>query len=422
MLKELYSSLPSFSEERFVTNDPLSEAIVQTIRDPICLNIPNILCNEAPGECKLCQQLFCAHCLEMILKSDAKCPNCREYLQVKKMNSYLKTIVLKLSIQCHFQPNGCPEAFPIEELIKHEAKCEYDTVKCPNACDQTVLKKFVKEHTESECPKLIVKCKYQFCLERLPKAQMPEHEAVCKFKVNAIPQKNQNIEEEEEKSIQPLSDAMPQISNRSNLDSKIALVDPDDQPPKPIKYGVIGQIDKPQRQPSEKFSFSYKQLIKCKNPGCYYTAPEERLQAHEQICSYKIYACKYASKGCEYKNNKFSMMGHEGRCEFGPRPQHNEGGSRRMIFSGAQEFGYKPSQMDERVDDSQNQSHIVFQKEMMDISNSIRLGVKKRSEGKKIFEGLNESSIGNRSQYGGMSNESSFHAPRKYSNYTQQRK
>ena len=346
MLKEFYTSLPSFSEERFVTDDPLSETIIQTVRDPICLNIPNMFCSDPPAECKQCSQIYCSVCLELLAKNHGKCPNCREKLQVSKLNTFLKTILLKLSMHCHFQENGCTQTFPIEELSAHEANCEYDAISCPNGCNKTVIKKFVKEHTEFECPQEIVKCSHQFCLMRLPKAQMFEHEATCEYRVNSDVKANENVIEEEEKSFQSCRDSF--TSRLSNLSPTVNLQKLENQylseniettPPKKINLVFDSWKEKQPREPQK---FQYLRLTRCKNPGCYYSAAEDKLAAHEEICSYKVFNCKYASQGCEYANNKLELIPHEAKCEFAPASQKN-GGRSPYYYGGARDYKYVPN-------------------------------------------------------------------------------
>lgn len=177
MLSEYYRSQASLPEEKYAVDNRLSEAVIACLRDPICLNIPNIYCKDSPAECKNCSQVLCARCVAMIVKSDSKCPNCREFLQVRKINRNLKRIASNLKMHCHSALNGCPVILPLEELILHENKCQYESVNCPNNCGRKVLKKSMIQHVQDECPKELIFCSFMTCSVRLPREEMRAHEA-----------------------------------------------------------------------------------------------------------------------------------------------------------------------------------------------------------------------------------------------------
>ena len=329
MLKEIYSAIPSFPSDKFVTSNILNQTAVQTLIDPVCQNIPNIFCQNSPAECKSCGQIYCSRCIQMIIQTDSKCVKCGEYLKVKKINRYLMVIISKLSMRCHFETYGCPEAHPFENLIDHEKNCEYDSVKCPNECGKRVLKKFTKEHAEYECPKQITKCKYQYCMLKLPKEDILKHEPNCEHKEgSAVVEDHENQEEKkfeayitaQKRSTAQDTAQQGQFQRNKGLEvngSKVTITEP-------TQKNVLDS--KPCR---------------CPHPGCYYTSMENDMAEHEKNCGFKISPCKYAEKGCGYQSNKFDLMGHELKCEFGAHSKKNESSGRKLIFAHAEDFGYK---------------------------------------------------------------------------------
>lgn len=179
MLKDYYRSQTSIPEEHYICDDYLSEHILSCLRDPICLNIPNVFSRSSPAECKECSQVLCADCVSLVIKSDSKCPNCREYLQVRKMNRNLKQIASNLKLRCNLHHNGCKIALPLEELIHHESTCEYQSLECPKQCGQILIQKDLESHLRNECSQEYVICSFSNCKVRLLRGEMKKHEEIC---------------------------------------------------------------------------------------------------------------------------------------------------------------------------------------------------------------------------------------------------
>lgn len=327
-MKETFDSLPSFSEDQFSMDDPLGEAVIQSIRDPICLNIPNIYCRQPPGECKMCSQIYCSLCLQLLSKNGAKCPNCLEHLEVGKVNEYLKNILTGLSLHCHFQSNGCSVSLPIKDLIKHESICQYESIKCPIGCEKEVLKKFMKEHTENECPKQIIQCRFQPCPVKLQRSQILHHENGCKYKEDFfIRQGNigndQDVDDdaegeegEEEKCCSCFNN---NSSSRTNRDSPTNI----SNQAKP-KYSPLRNMSNLYSEnANQMWGLPPTTLVKCKNFGCYYTGPEETMGAHLVVCYYKVSSCKYSTQGCSYKSDSLNLVLHESKCKYKKCDQHD---------------------------------------------------------------------------------------------------
>ena len=322
MLKEIYSSIPSFPDDRFLTNNTLNQTVVQTLRDPICQNIPNIFCRESPAECKSCSQIYCSHCIQTIIQNDAKCPKCNEYLAVRKTNRYLRVIISKMSMRCHFQADGCPEAHPFEALIDHEQNCGYVSVKCPNECGELILKKFLKEHTDYECPKELTKCKYQYCTLKLPKEQIIEHEPLCEHRFgSAVVEDHENQEEKKFEAY------IEKLSTRNKI-SENGL----DKRPFFKNSAITGLSSNKEKHPY------FLRSRKCPNPGCDFIAVEDEIETHDLTCSFRVYPCKNFSKGCDYQGTKSALIAHESKCEFGVYLKKTELSIRNPIFSKEREY------------------------------------------------------------------------------------
>jgi len=108
----------------------------------ICFNIPlnPISCNE-------CEDLFCSKCINTFLMRHNNCPSCKEVFQFRKMNKKLKNLLDSFSF------------------------------KCPLNCGKSFYYKFFKNHLDSSCCKLNVKCPY--CNLDFRIFSYKEHEANC---------------------------------------------------------------------------------------------------------------------------------------------------------------------------------------------------------------------------------------------------
>lgn len=304
MLKEFYKSLPSFPEEKFEIDDELSESILNSLRDPICLNIPNIFSKDSPAECKRCSQVLCSKCVELIVKSDAKCPNCREYLQVRKMNRYLKYIMSNLKLRCHLHLNGCTVALPLEELLEHENNCDFESIQCPKKCGQVFMRKNLNEHLKTECPLEKVPCPFLRCNVKIHRNQLEKHKKEClrRHEIQSTDTSRNNEESkgfEQEEIILSYDDSDPipekmldsdKLSNQTAGDNfwEVRLVNSNNTPDNKIvlssKTTSLNSIDSK--------------------------------QGDESIFSYKIEPCVNKKFGCNFCGNKSALLAHELKCKY----------------------------------------------------------------------------------------------------------
>ena len=285
MMKEFYKSLAAFPDEKFVSEDRVSESILQNVRDPICLSVPNIFCRDSPAECKRCSQVFCAKCVELIAKSDAKCPNCREYLQVRKMNKYLKYILSNLKLRCRLYENGCPVALPLEELIEHESRCEFESVQCPKECGEVLLKKNLPAHSDKECPLEPVDCPLKGCNTKPARSQLEEHKNECMHRDDALKL------QEGAQTVTGLdaSDLIPETT----LSFEVRLFNAD------ISTNFTTKGSDSSETPDDRSTVDSKR--------------SERISVHR----YRIETCPYQKYGCTFCGNQAGLAAHEPRCKYG---------------------------------------------------------------------------------------------------------
>ena len=307
MFTEFYRCLTSFPEDKFVANDKLSQSVLNSLRDPVCLNIPNIFCKDAPAECKKCAQVICAKCIEMTLKSDAKCPSCQDILQVRKMNRYLRQILANMKMRCHLHANGCSVALPLEELIKHENQCDFECVQCPKQCGKRVIRKYSDDHIENECPLEHVRCLYKGCNVQLPRDQLRKHHNECPFRLQ-VDLTRTSIPDEEGKTF---DSAEVILCYDSDSDDEQDLDDLSERnsAEKGLKLGFHNLKDciDPSDNP----------VSKCTNEGCgTSTVYAELIRNHEKICSYKIEPCMNRKYGCTYSGNQYGLISHQLKCPF----------------------------------------------------------------------------------------------------------
>lgn len=312
MINEVYKALCSIPEEMFVVEDRLAESVINSLRDPICLNIPNIYCKDSPAECKKCSQVLCAKCVEMIVKADAKCPNCREYLQVRKLNRYLKQIVSNLKIRCHLQASGCEVALPLEELIEHESTCEFDSIQCPKQCGKRVIRKLSDDHLEHECPREFTNCSHLGCQTTLPRESIASHEEVCTFRSSAI----RRIEQDDEEK------------KGFDEDEIILSYEMDAAEEPPSTQAVLSKADHDLSRGSGN-QLSESNYSKCRFQACRTTLPSNEIIEHEKTCLFKTDPIKNETRGYSFFGSRIAILGSEGIGIF----SNSEGKNRRRVFS-----------------------------------------------------------------------------------------
>jgi hypothetical protein len=112
-----------------------------------------------PIACKFCEKPFCSSCMEAWKLENSKCtacpnncPNYVERLCPQANNHVLGT----LQVTCRYQPNGCTETLPYNNLETHEEACGYRPIIC-SGCDKAIVRKDFNEHYNT-CPLVLITC------------------------------------------------------------------------------------------------------------------------------------------------------------------------------------------------------------------------------------------------------------------------
>ncbi|XP_042197525.1 TNF receptor-associated factor 6 [Callorhinchus milii] len=125
-----------------------------------------------------CGHRFCRGCIvKSIRDAGQKCPVDNEMLLETQLfpDNFAKREILSLMVKC---PNkGCYQRMELRHLEDHKSgQCDYAFVECL-LCDAALLKKDLKEHTDSKCPKRPVSCAN--CAMLMPYQDIQGHNLNC---------------------------------------------------------------------------------------------------------------------------------------------------------------------------------------------------------------------------------------------------
>ncbi|XP_069680139.1 E3 ubiquitin-protein ligase siah-1-like [Periplaneta americana] len=112
---------PKPSSARESRSNDLSDNLLQELECPICLEymIPPItMCESGHNICNKCRPRM------------KKCPNCRQSL-LSARNLALENLAKKVKYPCYNRRTGCEEAFPLDEIDKHQSICLHRFYECP---------------------------------------------------------------------------------------------------------------------------------------------------------------------------------------------------------------------------------------------------------------------------------------------------
>ena len=137
----------------FVNSDPPSE-----YQCHICTFVAH-----DPQQVTCCYNIYCKTCLETLQEKgqDFNCPTCREPLT----GNYFKDgraerEIQSLRVYCSNTDSGCQWVGTINDIEAHLNSCPYQLIPCTNECGAEVLRMYLDDHIEEECPKRIVECEY----------------------------------------------------------------------------------------------------------------------------------------------------------------------------------------------------------------------------------------------------------------------
>ena len=111
-----------------------------------------------------CSETFCQLCITSIIEDEKPCPSCKIAEFSTSLNIKYQRRILALEVCCTVKDRGCEWSSKLEDLEAHlDAKtgdCEYVDIKCPNKCDQPVIKHNLPSHLTNSCPKREFTCQY----------------------------------------------------------------------------------------------------------------------------------------------------------------------------------------------------------------------------------------------------------------------
>ena len=120
-----------------------------------------------------CGHIFCKSCLdhakEAIVTLSQRsyyynaCPVCRNEEFATVPNKQIHREVRSLQIFCTNKERGCTWQGEINNLCNHlecSNGCQYEVVKCFNACGIKLQRQYLTDHVNTQCPQHIIKCQY----------------------------------------------------------------------------------------------------------------------------------------------------------------------------------------------------------------------------------------------------------------------
>jgi hypothetical protein len=117
------------------------------------------ICNQIPaasGKHKLvstnCKHLYCEYCIKEKIKTDSKCPQCKNIINVKELqvpDQKLVELHRDLEIDCPFKVNGCQEKKALCKINFHSSKCPFNPEKSQNSLRNSGSEASVSDFSES---------------------------------------------------------------------------------------------------------------------------------------------------------------------------------------------------------------------------------------------------------------------------------
>lgn len=155
------------SKERVKNIEKIS-VFEELIKCSICLEI---LAN--PYECDVCCSLFCEECILDWSKIKSTCPLKCPNFKLSKAKANTRKLLNLLQVSCSNYPN-CNYVSDYWSIFDHEAKCEFQKIKCPNTpCIFEGHFKELKNHLMKDCESLTLEC--GFCKSKIKKYQFESH-------------------------------------------------------------------------------------------------------------------------------------------------------------------------------------------------------------------------------------------------------
>ncbi len=112
-----------------------------------------------PIACRICEKPYCLSCIEAwqkVTTESTPCPKPCTGFDRRLCPQANIHVLNTLKVTCRYQPNGCEETLPYNNLETHEEACGYRQIIC-SGCDDRIIKKDFNEHYNT-CPLVLITC------------------------------------------------------------------------------------------------------------------------------------------------------------------------------------------------------------------------------------------------------------------------
>jgi hypothetical protein len=275
----------------------------------------NFLCHVCqkiliePHAIECCDIHVCEQCLENYSKEQEKeiCPKCQSVTEPIKHIRYgpIKRKINELKIYCTRKGNGCKATICVKEDENHLKVCSYVEVECSHKCGQMMLRKDLKEHTTSQCPKRPVECNY--CKEQGEYEVItgPIHQNECPDYPVGCPRKCNDGTKVKRKDLETHTHVCPQeptpCPDCKAHKPRHLLGEHRSECPKrkvecEIKCGKIGAYDE---ITGEHVSECPERVLACPNKCGLEEIKRKDLKRHTEECPLEPVPCPFGHVGCE---------------------------------------------------------------------------------------------------------------------------
>jgi hypothetical protein len=225
---------------------------------------------EEPVETPCCHNLFCEKCV----KNLRKCPLCNRYIDRCIPNIPIRRLMDDLILKCKY--DQCIEVIRKAEFKKHIENCPMAPIDCIHStvCG-TIIRKNYSKHIVEECPYRPIACPLE-CGRTLEYLKLEDHLSLeCPCVIVNCPQNCKTIINRGELDNHILHDCPNSIIACTNRDGR----------------GVRCSTKCIRKEMPEHKLICYFRKISCKNTGCNEQVIYNDLESHESQCPFKIIEC-----------------------------------------------------------------------------------------------------------------------------------
>jgi hypothetical protein len=153
--------------DRIKNSDKIT-LIEDLIKCSICLEILS-----KPFECETCGSLFCEDCINDWIRIKLSCPMKCSNFKLTKAKINTRKMLNLIQLSCINTPH-CSYLAEYWNMFEHEAKCEYQKIKCPNhPCNFEGHFRELKNHLMNNCENLHYEC--GFCKSKVKRVLFEAH-------------------------------------------------------------------------------------------------------------------------------------------------------------------------------------------------------------------------------------------------------